>query len=177
MEIMAEEIINRVTNSSLVTIDLEDWYDKSPRIGFDLTDFLFQGIILKELEFRSALKEYPWSNLKDVHLAVYCSVDAIVPTWAYMLVSNLASPFASTIHFCEPEQLDTFLFDRFIEELNIETYRDQKVIVKGCSKHPVPVSAYVTLTNRLSSVVQSIMYGEACSNVPIFKRKKIETAN
>lgn len=169
---MEDKIINRVANSGLITIDLEDWYDKRPRTTFDVADFLFQGLILRELEFRTALKEFKWESFEDSNLAIYCSADAIVPTWAFMLVSQFASPYAKSIIFCRPEEQDSYLFDRILENFDPEPYRDKRVIIKGCSKYPVPVQAYVGITAKLTPVVQSLMFGEACSNVPLFKRKK-----
>ncbi len=172
---MENEIVNRVSNSALIQLDLEDWYDKKQRLTFDLAGFLYQGLILKELDFRSSMKTYKWSDYKDVHLSIDCSADAIVPTWAFMLVATYASPYAATITFGPKEQIDGFLFDRWIEKLDVSPYQDQKVIVKGCSKYPVPIAAYVAITAKLSPVVQSLMFGEPCSNVPLYKRKKEPT--
>jgi len=177
MEKMENEIINRVANSSLINIDLEDWYDQRPRKFFDVADFLYQGLILKELDFRSALKEFDWETLKGANLAIFCSADAIVPTWAFMLISQMASPIAESIFYCRPEEMDAYLFDRKISNFDPEAYRGKRVIIKGCSKHPVPVQAYVAITAKLIPVVQSLMYGEACSNVPLYKRKKTELPN
>jgi len=169
---MNGEIINRVASSNLVQIDMEDWYDHLQRRQFDLAEYLFKGLILKELDFRAALKLIDWTAYSNCHLAICCSADAIIPTWAFMLPATYASPYASSIIWGTVDQIDTILFDRWIEKLDIEKYRDQKVIVKGCSKFPVPISAYVAITAKLSSVVQSLMFGEPCSNVPLFKRKK-----
>lgn len=168
---MEGEIVNRVSASSLVTLDLEDWYDQSPKHAFDLAQYLFQGLILKELDFRQALKNLDWKQFDGGNLCVFCSADAIVPTWAYMLVASLASGHAKDVFFCQPEHLDVILYDRIIQAVNQEDWRDKKVIIKGCSKFPVPVSAYVAIVKKISPVVQSLMYGEACSNVPILKRK------
>ena len=174
---MEDLLVNRVANSSLIQLDLEDWYDARPRKNFDLKDYLYQELIVKELDFRSTLKAHDWAQYSDAHLAIHCSVDAIVPTWAYMLVANYAAPFATTITFGNLEQIDVILFDRWIEKLELEPYRNGKVIVKGCSKHPVPISAYVTISARLTPVVQSLMFGEPCSNVPLYKRKKETTVS
>lgn len=169
---MEDQIVNRVAGSSLIQLDLEEWYDSRPRKLFDLKDFLYQELILKELDFRSALKSHDWASYSGCHLAIDCSADAIIPTWAFMLVANYAAPFASSITFGKLEAIDTFLFDRWIDKLDLEPYINGKVIVKGCSKHPVPVSAYVSISARLSPVVQSLMFGEPCSNVPLYKRKR-----
>ena len=170
---MENEIINLVANSSLLQVDLEDWYPKGERLGFDLAEFLYEGLILKELEFRSALKIYNWEKYQDQFVGVYCSADAIVPTWAFMLASQYLTGKAASVYFTEPGKINDFLYQQIIDKLDIEIYRDQKVIVKGCSKFPVPVSAYVAITSKLAPVVQSLMFGEACSNVPLYKRKKV----
>jgi hypothetical protein len=170
---MDGEIINRVANSNLLQIDMEDWYPKGKRFGFDIADFLYEGLILKELDFRSSLKVHDWTLYKDSLVAVFCSADAIIPTWAFMLISQYLSEKSTRVFFAKPEQIDEFLYQQIIDNLDLETYRDQKVIVKGCSKLPVPVSAYVAITSKLTPVVQSLMFGEPCSNVPLFKRKKV----
>lgn len=170
---MEDLIVNRVASSSLIQIDMEDWSDNRNRYTFDLEPFLFQGLVLKELDFRKSMQEFQWENFRNGIVAVYCSADAIVPTWAYMLVAGFAAGVGAETHFCSPDHLDDFLYDRKIQSLDLEPYRGGKVIVKGCSKKTVPLSAYVSLANRLQPVVQSLMFGEACSNVPLFKKKKI----
>jgi hypothetical protein len=172
MGIQEGEIINRVAESTLLQLCPEDWYDHRPRFNFDLADFLYEGLILKELDFRSAMKEINWSAWEGGIICLYCSADAIVPTWAYMLVSVHAAPFAEVI-FSVPDRLDEFLYDRIIQGLDISKFEGQKVIVKGCSLYPVPVSAYAALSRRLTPVVQSLMFGEPCSNVPLYKKKKV----
>ena len=170
---MEGEIINRVATSNLLQIDLEDWYPKGERLGFDIADFLYEGLILKELDFRSALKVHDWKLYEDSFVAVFCSADAIVPTWAFMLITQYLSEKANRIFFTKPEQINEFLYQQIIDNLDIENYRDQKVIVKGCSKLPVPISAYIAITAKLRPVVQSLMFGESCSNVPLYKKKKV----
>jgi hypothetical protein len=169
---MEETIRNRVAESPLLQIDMEEWYDHSPRRSFDLADFLFQGLILKELDFRQAMKNYDWESIRGAVLSVYCSADAIVPHWAFMLVATYASPIAGAVLFCTPDRADELLFDRKIQSLSLTEYLGKKVIVKGCSKFPVPVSAYLALSDRLIPVVQSLMFGEPCSNVPLYKKKQ-----
>ncbi len=169
---MNSEIINRVAESSLMQLDLEDWYDHADRKSFDVATYLHMGLVLKELDFRSALKQFDWPSFEGKHLAIYCSADAIVPTWAFMLVATYAAPFTKSIVFGTKDKIDEILFERWISNLDLSPYKDQKVIVKGCSKYPVPVSAYITITSRLTPVVQSLMFGEPCSNVPLYKRKK-----
>ena len=166
------EIINKVAQSGLITIDLEDLYVPGERILFDLKDWLFEGLILKEKEFREKLKVHRWENYKDKFVAITCSADAVVPTWAFMLVATQLRPVTIKISFGGLEKLEEEIFDEAISKLNPEDYKDQKVVIKGCSKIAVPVSAYVNLTALLRPVVKSIMYGEPCSTVPVFKRKE-----
>lgn len=166
------EIRNRVAESSLLQISPEDWYDTRPRHALDLADFLFQGLVLREIEFRQAMKTHNWQQYEGGILCIHCSADAIVPVWAFMLAAIQAGPHAATVEFCDPAKLDEILFDRKIQSLPEEDFLDRKVIIKGCSKHPVPVSAFVSLAARLRPLVQSLMFGEPCSNVPLYKRKR-----
>jgi len=166
-----DEIINRVANSSLLQLDLEDWYDNRAKEIFDIAPHLYNGLILRELDFRAAIKQHNWQNYENKHLGIVCSAEAIIPTWAFMLVANAASPFAASVHFGDKNRIDENLFHQWISRLDVGPYTDQKVIVKGCSKHPVPISAYVDIAARLTPVVQSLMFGEPCSNVPLYKRK------
>ena len=170
MEIQ-ENIINKVAQSGLISFDLADLYPSGDRIVYDIKENLFHGLILKEKDFRGFVKEHDWSQYKGKHVALTCSTDAIVPTWAYMLLANKMAPFAETIVFGTLETLEAILFERAVAKLNMEQYRDQRVVVKGCGDIAVPVSAYVELTSQLSKVAKSIMYGEPCSTVPIYKRK------
>ena len=168
---MSDEIINRVANSSLVNFDLESYYPKGQRHLIDLKDWLFEGLILKEKDFRQAVKDYNWVQHQDQYVAIDCSADAIVPVWSYMLISNAVSPYAKKVVKGNLENLESIIFHELINTLDINTFKNQRVIVKGCSNLPIPESAYVAITNRLSQVVKSIMYGEACSSVPIYKKK------
>jgi hypothetical protein len=167
----AMDIVNKVAQSGLVSIDLEELYVPGDRIMFDLKDWLYEGLILKEKDFREKLKTYSWENYKDKFVAITCTADAIVPTWAFMLVASQLKPFAKKIIFGNLEKLEEELFDDVISKMNAEDFRDQKVVIKGCSKIQVPVSAYVKITEMLRPVVKSIMYGEPCSTVPVYKRK------
>ncbi len=169
---MEEEIINRVAKSSIVTINLEDLYVPGARAVFDLKDHLFQGIILKEKEFRDFLKSTDWSAYQDKHVAIFCSVDAIIPTWAYMLLAVHIEPKAKTMVYGDLSVLEDELFKRAIKILNPKDYKDKKVVIKGCGKIDVPTSAYVELTRLLRPYASSIMYGEPCSTVPIYKQEK-----
>ena len=164
------DIINRVTQSTLVTIDLEEYYHHGERVVYDIKDNLFQGLALKEKEFRAFVKEYDWSQFKDKNVAIICSTEAIVPTWAYMLLSVKISSFAHRVIFGNLMQLEQALFQEVLYSLNIENYKDKKVVIKGCSKFPVPQFAYVELTRLLVPIASSIMFGEPCSTVPLFKR-------
>jgi hypothetical protein len=165
-----DTIINKVSQSGLATIDLETFYDETPRVIYDIKEQLFMGLMLKEKEFRDFIKTNDWTLYSGKHVAIVCSADAIVPTWAYMLVANKLSGVAKSFVFGGLDLLDFSLFRNEIDAINFEEYRDQRVVVKGCSKKPVPVSAYVYLTEKLTPIVKSIMYGEPCSTVPVYKR-------
>ncbi|NMM47261.1 DUF2480 family protein [Marinigracilibium pacificum] len=169
---MAEEIINRVANSPLISIDLETLIDDLERTTFDLKDLLFQGLVLREKEFRQFVKEHDWSQYANKHVGIYCSTDAIIPTWAYMIITSKLSPYVASVNFGDLEDINRIIIDKVIDELNVEEYRDKKVVIKGCSKKEVPVSAYVRLTEKLLPVISSIMYGEPCSTVPVYKNIK-----
>ncbi len=167
-----EEIINKVAKSGLISLDLENYYHSGERVVYDLKDNLFMGLILKEKDFRAFLKTHDWAQYSGKNVAVTCSEDAIVPTWAYMLLAIQLEPFANAIVFGNLADLETKLFDDAIAQINIEEYRDARVVVKGCSKLPVPTSAYIEITRKLSPIVQSLMFGEPCSTVPLYKRPK-----
>lgn len=169
---METEIINRVAGSSLVSLDLETYYHPGQRVVYDLKDNLYMGLILKEKEFRAFLKEHDWSQYAGKNVAITCTEDAIVPTWAYMLLTLQLQPYANTVVFGTLSDLDEKLYFDAIATINPEDYRDAKVVVKGCSKVPVPTAAYVELTRRLQPVVQSLLFGEPCSTVPLYKRPK-----
>ena len=168
---MSDEIVNRVANSGLVNFDLEAYYPKGQRQLIDLKDWLFEGLILKEKDFRQAVKDYDWAQHQNQYVAIDCSADAIVPVWSYMLISNAISPYAKKVVKGNLENLESLIFHELINTLDIIPFKNQRVIVKGCSNLPIPESAYVAITNKLSPVVKSIMYGEACSSVPIYKKK------
>ena len=167
-----EEIINKVANSTLVTIDLEELFPDGERIAFDIKPILIEELLLREKDFREFIKANDWSQYKNKSVAVFCSSDAIIPRWAWMLIASALEPFVKKIVFGSLETLEEALFYDLISSLDIETYRDQKVVIKGCSQKPVPVSAYLELTAKLRPIVKSIMYGEPCSTVPVYKRKE-----
>ena len=166
-----EEIVNKVSSSGLVTIDLEEFYQVGERVLFDIKDLLFQGLILREKDFRGYIKNEDWSKYKNKYVAIICSADAIVPTWAYMLLSVALEPFASKVVFGTLEVLETVLYAEKLAKLDISQYNDTRVVIKGCGKLPVPNNAYVELTRLLRPVVKSMMYGEPCSTVPLYKKK------
>lgn len=168
---MAEEIVNRVAQSSLKVIDLEDFYPQGNRITIDIKDWLLEGLVLREKDFRDQAKEHPWENYKDAFVSIVCSSDAIVPTWAYMLISSNLEPFAKKIIYGSLEELESSLYQNIIESLDISEFKDKPVIIKGCSNKPVPTNAYLFLINKLKPVAKSVMFGEACSAVPLYKRK------
>ena len=169
---MEDSIINKVANSGLITFDLEDLYDKNERVIYDLKENLFMGMILKEKDFREFLKTHDWSYYTDKNVAIICSEDAIIPTWAYMLLALKLEPVANTVVFGDLAALEDKLFYDAIAKVNPEDYRDARVVVKGCSKVPVPTTAYVEITRKLQPVAQSLMFGEPCSTVPLYKRPK-----
>jgi hypothetical protein len=166
------EIVNRVAGSSLITFDLEEHYQQGERFLLDIKDQLFQGLILREKDFRDFIKMHDWSFYKDKFVAISCTEDAIVPTWAYMLLSSALQPHAKKIVFGSLEDLENKIYADVLATIDWTRFQQAKVVIKGCSKLPVPVSAYVDATQRMRPYAQSIMFGEACSTVPVFKRQK-----
>ncbi|WP_417870851.1 DUF2480 family protein [Winogradskyella sp.] len=169
---MAEEIINRVSNSKLKVIDLEDYYPNGQRILFDIKDWLLEGLVLREKEFRAHVAEHDWSQYNNCYVALHCSTDAIVPDWAYMLISLELQNYSKLTVIGTLEDLESLIYSSIIAELNLCVYQDMPVIIKGCSNKPVPANALVLLSQKLKPIAKSIMFGEACSSVPLFKRKK-----
>ena len=165
-----KEIINKVAQSGIVTIDLEEYYEEGKRMLFDIKPLLFQELILKEKDFREYIKTHNWSEYTGAYVALTCSADAIVPTWAYMLLTLSLQPFAKKVVYGNLEILETVLFQKKIDALDITPYKDARVVIKGCGNKPVPVAAYVALTEKLKPIVKSIMYGEPCSTVPLYKK-------
>jgi hypothetical protein len=166
-------IINRVASSNLVVFDLEEFYQPGERVIFDIKDCLFQGIILKEKDFRDFIKTNDWSKYKDKFVAITCSADAIVPTWAYMLLTIALHPFAKHVVFGTSEDLEIDLFRRALQKVDWSKFQNAKVVVKGCSKVNVPVSIYTEATSNLTPYVSSLMFGEPCSTVPLYKRSTV----
>jgi hypothetical protein len=170
MEIQ-ENIINKVAQSGLVTLDPAVFYPEGDRVVYDIKDNLFQELILREKDFREFVKTHDWAQYQDKYVAVNCSADAIVPAWAYMLLANKLAPYAKEVVFGDEEVLETVLFVKSIATMDAEQYRDQRIVIKGCGDIPVPVSAYVELTKKLTPIVKSLMFGEPCSTVPIYKKR------
>ena len=166
-----DSIQNKVTESGLVTINLEDYFPEGERMLFDLKPWLFEELILREKDFRENLKLHDWTQYQSKFVAVICSADAIVPAWAFMLLFSHMEPFAKKIVFGDLKRLEEEIFEDVINKIDIESFRDQRLIIKGCSKKEIPLFTYSALTAKLRPVAKSIMYGEPCSTVPIYKRK------
>jgi hypothetical protein len=166
-----KEIINKVASSSLITFDLEEYYQPGERVLVDIKDQLFQGLILKEKDFREYIKNHNWSFYKNKFVAISCTTDAIIPTWAYMLVAIALRPHAKAIEFGTLKNLEERLFEEALSKVDWNQFQNAKVVVKGCSKVNVPTSAYVLAVSKLQPITSSLMFGEACSTVPLYKRK------
>lgn len=168
---MDNEIVNKVSTSGIVTINLEDFYIKGERVLFNIKPLLFQELILKEKDFREFIKNNDWSQYQNKMVALTCTADAIVPTWAYMLLTLALQPFAKKVVFGDLQTLETLLFAEQLEKVDVKDYKDARVVIKGCGDIDLPKNAYVQLTALLQPYVKSIMYGEPCSTVPLYKRK------
>ncbi|MES2645355.1 MAG: DUF2480 family protein [Bacteroidota bacterium] len=167
---MSDVIINRVSESVLSTIDLEEFYPDEPVVVFDLKNYLFMQLILKEKDFREALKQTDWENYSGKLVTVTCSADAIIPMWAYMLVGSYLQPVASEVFYGTEKEVIEEIIIRNIRRLDLSGFNDKRVVIKGCGDKPVSEKAYLEITLRLRPIVKSIMYGEPCSTVPVFKK-------
>jgi hypothetical protein len=167
---MDETLVNKVSESQLITLDLEDYYPQGETVNFDMKDYLFMGLILKEKEFREALKGLDLTPYTEKNVAVHCTADAVIPMWAYMLVASILQPVAGEVIFGDRDFLHKTLFLKNIAAINPAEYQDKRVVIKGCGDLPVSETAYVAITTKLRPVAKSIMYGEPCSTVPIFKK-------
>jgi hypothetical protein len=167
---MSEVFVNKVAESGIITLNLEDYYPKEPTAIFDMKDHLFMGLILKEKDFRETLKTLDLSNFKNKNVAITCSADAIIPMWAYMLAASYLQPVANELYFGNEEFLHNTLFIKNIAKINVEEYQDKRVVIKGCGDLPISAVAYVEITKKLRPFAKSIMYGEPCSTVPIYKK-------
>ena len=167
---MSEPFVNKVAESGLITLDLEKYYPKGETAVFDLKDHLFMGLILKEKDFREALKSLDWSAYKDKNVALTCSADAIIPVWAWMLVVSYLQPIAKEVVMGDEKELHKTLYLKNIDAIDINEFADQRVVIKGCGDTPIADYVYMEITKRLRPVVKSIMYGEPCSTVPVYKK-------
>lgn len=172
---MSEPFVNKVAESGLISIDLEQWYPKGETAIFDLKEYLFMGMILKEKDFREALKATDWTIYQDKSVAITCSADAIIPVWAYMLVAANLQPYAKDIVMGDEKELHKTLFLKNLAAIDINEYTDKRVVIKGCGETPIAEYVYMEITKLLRPVVKSIMYGEPCSTVPVYKKAMIKS--
>lgn len=164
------EFVNKVAESGLITIDLEKWYPKGEAVVLDLKEYLFMGMIVKEKEFRDALKKTDWEKYRDKIVAIVCSADAIIPSWAYMLLSSYLQPVCLGFGVGTEEEVKKQLFVSSLQQINTNEYKDQRVIIKGCGDLSIGDFAYLEITKLLRPIVRSLMFGEPCSTVPVYKR-------
>lgn len=170
---MSDPLINRIAESGLITLKPEEWLPKEHPVAFDLQPYLFQGLILKEKDFRESMKSLDWSQYKDKMICVFCSADAIIPHWAYMLVAAHASPYVSALFYGTPLQWMNAKVLDYIESMDVSPFTDQRIVIKGCGDaFEAGPEIYTALTARLLPVAKSIMYGEPCSTVPVYKRPR-----
>lgn len=167
---MSEPIINKVAESGLITLDLEQYFPKGETAVFDLKDYLFMGMILKEKDYREALKARDWNEYKDKNIALVCTADAIIPVWAWMLAATYLQPVAKDLVMGDEKELHKTLFLKNLSAININEFEDKRVVIKGCGETPIPDYVYMEITRLLRPVVKSVMYGEPCSTVPVYKR-------
>jgi hypothetical protein len=165
-------LVNRVAASSLITIKLEEYFPQEELVDLDLKEYLFKGLMLREKEFREAMKEHDWEQYQDKVLLVYCSTDAIVPVWAYMLVASYAAPYVADLFQGDRESFYRLAFRRILDNIDPKAYEDERIVIKGCSDKPIPLTAYMELTAKLRPYARSIMFGEPCSTVPIYKKPR-----
>lgn len=168
-----DQIINKVASSGIVSIDLEDFYLEGERVLFDIKPHLFHELILKEKDFREFIKTNNWSEYQDKLVGIVCTADAIVPTWAYMLISLALEPFAKAVFFGNLNEMEALLFAEKLSQLDPNLYKDARVVIKGCGDKAIPTNAFVQLSAKLKPFVKSIMYGEPCSTVPLYKSKSV----
>jgi hypothetical protein len=167
-----KEIVNKVAQSGIVSIDLEELIPERAEAFIDVKDQLFHGLMLKEKDFRAWIKEHDWTAYNNMDVAVYCSADAVVPTWAYMLVSSALQPSTSEVYFTTPDNLNAMVVERALSHMNIDDYFDKRIVIKGCGDRAISNHAYVLLTSKLVPVAKTVMFGEPCSTVPVYKKRK-----
>ncbi len=172
MESISENIVNRVAQSDLVVFNLEDLWDHRPVVEFDLAPFLFREIVLREKDFRASMKAFDWAQYADCHVAVFCSADAIIPTWAWMLVASKLQPVACSVALGRREDLMRDHFARALESMDWSRYEGKPVVVKGCGSEVAPPAAYLLATTKLQQVAAKLMYGEPCSSVPLWRKPR-----
>lgn len=168
---MSDTIVNKVADSGLISLDLETYYPRQVIVEFDLKDFLFMGLILKEKDFREALKQQDWTQFQEKYVAVICSADAVIPVWAYMLLATYLQPPAREIYLGTAEEFRKQLFLRNLRQIDPAEFNDQRVVIKGCGDLPIGEFAYLEITRILLPVARTIMYGEPCSTVPVYKKR------
>ena len=168
---MKNPIVNRVAQSPIVTFDLEELYPTGPRMALDIAPWLHEGLIVREKEFRQQLQTHDWTPYTNAFVALHCSTGAIVPAWAFMLVASKLLPFAQTVVVGSLQDLETRLYQNLINRLDVTRFKDKPVIIKGCAHKPVPENAYLMALAKIQPVAKRVLYGEACSSVPLFKRK------
>lgn len=166
-----EEIVNKVAQSGLISLDLEDYYPKEEIVEFDLKQYLFMEMILKEKDFRAALQTHDWEQYRNKNVAIICTADAVIPFWAYMLVMTYLSPVANFAAFGDKKHVHQVQFMKNLNAIDLSEYTDKRVVIKGCGDQGAGEAAYVEITRLLTPVVKSMMYGEPCSTVPIYKKK------
>ena len=164
-------IVNKVDKSGIITLSLEELIPDKPSLFLDIKDQLFQGLILKEKDFRAWVKENNWEVYQDCYVAVYCSVDAIVPTWAYMLIATAIHAYTKDVFFCNPDHLTTLIAEKYLTNINPADFTDKRIVIKGCGDREISNHAYLKLTSLLVSEAKTVMFGEPCSTVPVFKRR------
>ncbi|WP_430614635.1 DUF2480 family protein [Flavobacterium sp. JP2137] len=168
---MEGEIVNKVANSALMVFDMEDFYPTNPRLELDIAQWLYEGFILREKDFRAALKDFDWTVYTNAYVALYCSTDAILPAWAFMLVTSYLQPLSKQVFLGDKKHLESSLYQGLLDGIDYSIYDGKATIIKGCSKHDIPEEAYIIATQKLMKHARSVMFGEACSAVPIFKKK------
>jgi hypothetical protein len=167
---MSKEIINRVANSKIITIDLEDYYPNGQRHLLDIKNWLYKGLVLREKEFRSFVENFDWAKFNDDYVAVFCSSGAIIPTWAYLLIATKLKDNCIMNIVGDLDYLEKQIFSEIIKSIDFSNLNDKSIVIKGCSKKNIPIDAYSQLINRLKPIAKRIMFGEACSTVPLFKK-------
>ncbi len=168
---MEGDIVNKVAQSSLVQIDLEDYYVEGARKSIDLKDWLYEGLILREKDFRESVKNHDWTQYENAFVSIQCSTNAIIPLWASMVLTAALQPYAKKVSFGTQEEIEALLYEEAFAQIDFTQFSDKPMIIKGCSNKPVPVQAFVSFTQRAQPFVKNIMFGEACSTVPVFKKK------